>query len=238
VSKYKVVISDYVWSKTDIEAEVLGTDARIVAMQTRSEDEFLAEAQDCDALLNTYAGPITARAMEQMKQCKIIARYGIGVDTIDLVAATAAGIIVTNNPSYCVEEVADHTVALLLSAARKTAMLDRQVRSGGWDVMAATPMRRLSATTLGLVGYGNIARQVAVRAAAFGMEVLWSDPYVESGRFPTPGEKVELGELFARSNFVSLHTPLTSGAWSPESGSACDDAQRRHRDQLFARGGD
>jgi D-3-phosphoglycerate dehydrogenase len=211
VSKYKVVISDYVWSKTDIEAEVLGTDARIVAMQTRSEDEFLAEAQDCDALLNTYAGPITARAMEQMKQCKIIARYGIGVDTIDLVAATAAGIIVTNNPSYCVEEVADHTVALLLSAARKTAMLDRQVRSGGWDVMAATPMRRLSATTLGLVGYGNIARQVAVRAAAFGMEVLWSDPYVESGRFPTPGEKVELGELFARSNFVSLHTPLTSG---------------------------
>ena len=132
--KAKVVLTDYVWESLDVEKQTLAGLADLVALQTKKPDEFLAEAKDCDALLNTYAGPITAEAMAQMPKCKIIARYGIGVDTIDLDAATAAGIIVTNNPTYCIEEVAEHTMALLLAAARKTAFYDRMVRAGRWEV--------------------------------------------------------------------------------------------------------
>ena len=97
--------------------------ADLVALQTKMPEEFLPQAEDCDALLNTYAGPITEEAMARMPRCRIIARYGIGVDTIDLDAATRAGIIVTNNPTYCIEEVAEHTMALLLACARKVAAL-------------------------------------------------------------------------------------------------------------------
>jgi D-3-phosphoglycerate dehydrogenase len=207
-AKAKVVLTDYVWESLDVEKKTLAGLADLVALQTKKPEEFLAEAKDCDALLNTYAGPITAEAMAQMPKCKIIARYGIGVDTIDLDAATKAGIIVTNNPTYCIEEVAEHTMALLLSAARKIAFYDRQVRAGQWAVPPGKPMFRLSGSTLGLVGFGNIARQVAVRAAAFGMRVLFSDPFVKEGQFKEPGRKVELPDLFKESDFVSLHPPL------------------------------
>lgn len=208
-AKAKVVLTDYVWESVDVERKILGDLAELHPMQTKKPEEFLAAAADCDALLNTYAGPITAEAMAKMPKCKIIARYGIGVDTIDLKAATEAGIIVTNNPTYCIEEVAEHTMALLLSAARKIAFYDRQVRAGQWAVPPGKPMFRLQGSTLGLVGFGNIARQVAVRAAAFGMEVLFADPFIQQGQFKEPGTKVELDELLKRSDYVSLHPPLT-----------------------------
>jgi D-3-phosphoglycerate dehydrogenase len=207
-AKAKVVLTDYVWDSVQMERDILGSLADIVPLQTKKPDEFLAEAKDCDALLNTYAGPITADAMAQMPKCKIIARYGIGVDTIDLNAATAAGIIVTNNPSYCIEEVAEHAMALLLASARKIAFYDRAVRSGVWAVPPGKPMFRIAGSTLGLVGFGNIARAVAVRAAAFGMKVLFYDPFVQDGQFAVPGTKAELADLLKQSDFVSLHAPL------------------------------
>jgi D-3-phosphoglycerate dehydrogenase len=142
-----------------------------------------------------------------MPKCRIIARYGIGVDTIDLDAATAAGIIVTNNPTYCIEEVAEQTMAMLLTCARKIAFYDRLVRAGRWEVPPGKPMFRLVGQTLGLVGFGNIARQVAVRASAFGMKVLFFDPFVKEA-VPN-ASSVDLPELLARSDFVSLHPPLT-----------------------------
>ena len=206
--KAKVVLTDYVWESLDVEKEILGELADIVAMRTKTPAEFLAEAVDCDAVLNTYAGPIAREDMAKMPNCKIIARYGIGVDTIDLDAATRAGIIVTNNPTYCIEEVAEHAMALLLASARKVAFYDRQVRAGGWEVPPGKPMFRLAGAALGLVGFGNIARMVAVRAASFGMRVLFSDPFVEEGQFDAPGEKRELAEMFAQSDFVSIHPPL------------------------------
>ena len=116
--KAKVVLTDYVWESLDVEKKTLAGLADLVPLQTKKPEEFIAEAADCDALLNTYAGPITADVMAKMPKCKIIARYGIGVDTIDLDAATAAGIIVTNNPTYCVEEVADHSMAMVLTCAQ------------------------------------------------------------------------------------------------------------------------
>jgi D-3-phosphoglycerate dehydrogenase len=206
--KAKVVLTDYVWESLEVEKKTLAGLADLVALQTKKPDEFIAEAKDCDALLNTYAGPITAEVMAQMPKCKIIARYGIGVDTIDLDAATQAGIIVTNNPTYCIEEVAEHTMALLLSAARKIAFYDRQVRAGQWAVPPGKPMYRLSGSTLGLVGYGNIARQVAVRAAAFGMRILFADPFIQAGQFDTPGEKMELPAMLEAADYISLHPPL------------------------------
>ncbi len=207
-AKTKVVLTDYVWESVDVERKILGADVDLVPLQTKKPDEFIAQAADCVALLNTYAGPITADVMAKMPKCKIIARYGIGVDTIDLEAATAAGIIVTNNPTYCIEEVAEHTMALLLSAARKITFYDRQVRAGTWAVPPGKPMFRLAGSTLGLVGFGNISRAVAVRAAAFGMKVLYADPFVKQGQFDVPGTKVELNDLLKQSDYVSLHAPL------------------------------
>ncbi len=204
----KVVLTDYVWESLDVERRTLEGLATLVPLQTKRPEEFLGEAADCDALLNTYAGPITAEAMARMPRCRIIARYGIGVDTIDLAAATAAGIIVTNNPTYCIEEVAEHTMALLLACARKVALYDRLVRAGRWEVPPGKPMFRLAGRTLGLVGFGNIARAVAVRAAAFGMRVLFHDPFVQTGQFPVPGERRDLADVLREADFLSLHPPL------------------------------
>jgi D-3-phosphoglycerate dehydrogenase len=206
-AKAKVVLTDYVWESLDVERKMLEGVAELVPLQTKKPAEFIGEAADCDALLNTYAGPITADTMARMPKCKIIARYGIGVDTIDLDAATAAGIIVTNNPTYCIEEVAEHTMALLLACARKVVFYDRLVRKGEWGVPPGKPLYRLAGSTVGLVGFGNIARQVAIRAAAFGMNVIYSDPYLPKGE--APGSAVTLDALLADSDFVSLHPPLT-----------------------------
>jgi D-3-phosphoglycerate dehydrogenase len=208
MAKAKVVLTDYVWESLEVEKKILGDLGELVPLQTKKSEEFIAQAADCDALLNTYAGPITADVMAKMPKCRIIARYGIGVDTIDLEAATAAGIIVTNNPTYCIEEVAEHAMALLLACARKVVFYDRMVRAGRWEVPPGKPMIRLAGSTLGLVGFGNIARQVAVRAAAFGMKVLYADPFVKDGQFPEPGRKVELNDLYAQSDFISVHPPL------------------------------
>ncbi len=206
--KAKVVLTDYVWESLDVEKKTLDGLAELVALKTKTPDEFVPYIGDCDALLNTYAGPITAAVMARMPGCKIIARYGIGVDTIDLVPGTKAGIIVTNNPSYCIEEVVEHAMALVLACARKVAFYDRLVRAGRWELPPGKPMFRLAGGTLGLIGFGHIGRQMAVRAAAFGMRVLFFDPVVEDGQHDGKAKKVELLELLREADFVSLHPPL------------------------------
>jgi D-3-phosphoglycerate dehydrogenase / 2-oxoglutarate reductase len=206
----KVVVTDYVWDSLDVEQAIFAGRAKLVAMQTTKPDEFLRQAADCDALLNTYAGPITAEVIAQMPKCLIIARYGIGVDTIDLEAATAAGIVVTNNPTYCIDEVAEATMALLLACGRKVVYFDRLVREGRWEIKSGKPMFRVAGSTIGLVGFGNIARRVALRAAAFGMRILYFDPFVRQGQVDAPGTGVDFDELLRESDFVSLHAPLNS----------------------------
>jgi D-3-phosphoglycerate dehydrogenase len=206
-AKAKVVLTDYVWDSLEVEKNTLGELAELVPLQTKKPDEFIEQALDCDALLNTYAGPITSEVMARMPKCKIIARYGIGVDTIDLEAATAAGIIVTNNPTYCIEEVAEHTMALVLACARKVVFYDRLVRSGRWEVPPGKPMFRVAGSTLGLIGFGNIAREVAVRAAAFGMKVLYTDPFVTQAP-GVPGTPADLDTVLRQSDFLSIHPPL------------------------------
>ncbi len=138
----KVVLTDYVWDALDVQREILGPDAELVSFKAATIDQFAAVAADCDALLNTYAGPISADVIAAMPRCKIIARYGIGVDTIDLDAATTAGIIVTNNPTYCIDEVAEHTLALILGAVRRIALFYRRVRVGEWSLLPGKPIER------------------------------------------------------------------------------------------------
>ena len=208
-TKAKVVLTDYVWESLDIEREILDGLADLTPLQVTDPEAFFPEAADCDALLNTYGGPITADVMAQMPRCRIIARYGIGVDTIDLDAATEAGIIVTNNPTYCIEEVAEHTLAMMLSAARKITFYDRQVRSGGWAVPPGKPMYRVAGSTAGLIGFGNIARRVATAAVALDMQVLYFDPFVEEGQFDAPGRKAELAEVLEQADYLCVHAPLT-----------------------------
>ena len=209
MSKAKVVLTDYVWESLNIEKEILGALADLVPLQVTNPEAFFPEAEDCEALLNTYGGPITSDIMARMPNCKIISRYGIGVDTIDLAAATEAGIIVTNNPTYCIEEVAEHTLAMLLTCARKISFYDRLVRKGEWAVPPGKPMFRLAGSTLGLIGFGNIARRVARGAASLDMRVLYSDPFVEAGQFDVPGEKVEFEDLLKESDYLCVHAPLT-----------------------------
>ena len=208
-TKAKVVLTDYVWESLDVEREILDGFADLTPLQVTDPEAFFPEAADCDALLNTYGGPITAGVMARMPRCRIIARYGIGVDTIDLDAATEAGIIVTNNPTYCIEEVAEHTLAMMLSAARKIAFYDRQVRSGGWAVPPGKPMYRIAGSAAGLIGFGNIARRVAKAAAALDMRVLYFDPFVEQGQFDAPGRKAELAEVLEQADHLCVHAPLT-----------------------------
>ena len=210
MAKARVVITDYVWESLDVEHEILGALADIVALQVTDPEAFFPAAHDCEALLNTYGGPITAAVMARMPRCKIIARYGIGVDTIDLDAATEAGIIVTNNPTYCIEEVAEHTLAMLLACARKIAFYDRRVRRGDWAVPPGKPLFRLAGATVGLIGFGNIARRVAAGAAGLAMRVLYADPFVAAGQFDAPGEKVEFEALLEASDYLCVHAPLTA----------------------------
>jgi len=204
-----VVITDHVFPSLEIEQELLGAiGATVVSLQARSEVDLLDAVTDADALLVCYA-PVTDRVIRRMTRCRIIARYGIGVDNVDLGAATAKGIVVTNVPDYCVDEVSDHALALLLACARRIPALAGRVRSGRWDARDAAPMHRLRGQTLGLVGFGKIPRRLADKARALGLEVIAFDPYVAGDEMEARGvQKTSLPGLLARSDFVSVHAPL------------------------------
>lgn len=208
-SRYKVVLTDYVWESLHIEHDLLDDVANLATFKNASPDEFLTEAKDCDALLNTYSGPITAEVIAELPQCKIIARYGIGVDTIDVEAATNAGIIVTNNPTYCVHEVAEHTLAMIFAGARKIPFYDRQTRAGNWSVPHGKPIYQMASRTIGLVGFGNIAQVVARKATALGMTVIFFDPFLEVAPAGITAKKCSFDELLREADIVSLHAPLT-----------------------------
>lgn len=172
-------------------------------------ESIIALAGDADAMLVTYAS-ITAEIISQLKNCKAIGRFGIGTDNIDIQAAHDAGIVVTYAPTYCLDEVSDHTMALLLTLARKTAYSNAQVHSGRWDMPAVVPIKRLRGRTLGLVGIGNIPQQIVPKAQAFGIDVIASDPYAPAEVFERLGVRsVDFDELLSSSDYISVHAPLT-----------------------------
>jgi D-3-phosphoglycerate dehydrogenase / 2-oxoglutarate reductase len=176
--------------------------------KSASADDILAVARDADAILVTYA-KLPGELLRQLKSCKAIGRFGLGVDNIDLPAAKRLGIAVNYVPDYCLREVSDHAMALLLSLARKVTLSNKLVQSGRWEVPPLVPLRRLEGQSLGLVGFGNIPRALAPKAKAFGLQVLTHDPYVSNDVLNAAGvEGVTFDDLLGRSDFVSVHAPL------------------------------
>jgi D-3-phosphoglycerate dehydrogenase len=209
MAKYLVAVADSVFPNLDPAREVLSTIGAELQMASEPTAEgVLNVAAGADALLVTYA-KITADMIRQMKKCRIISRFGIGVDNVDLAAATEAGIVVTKVPDYCIDEVSDHAMALLLAAVRKIPMATEQVHSGTWKMPNFVPIHRLRGSVLGLVGFGRIPQLVAPKAQAFGLRVVAYDPYVPAEVFAKAGvERVEFPQLLKMSDFVSIHSPL------------------------------
>ncbi len=220
MSKFKVVVTDYEFKSFEPEKEVLDhPDIDLQFAQCTTEDEVIEAARDADALINQYA-PISRKVIESLENCKVISRYGIGFNTIDIKAATEKGIVVGNVTDYCLDEVSDHAFALLLSLARKVTLLNNEVKDGNWDFKAGSPIFRLRGRTLGLVGLGNIPQTLARKAQAFGIEVAAYDPFIAEETAAALNVKLlGLDELCEQSDFVSVHAPLnahTQGMMSTE----------------------
>jgi D-3-phosphoglycerate dehydrogenase len=207
---YTIVVTDHPAPTTDIEAAMLERiDGRLVVAPTGDEAELVRLAADADAILTCFKH-VTPAVVRASPKLRVVGRYGVGVDNISVETATELRIPVTNVPVYCVDEVAEHALALMLTLARGTAAYDASVRAGDWDIRVAMPIHRVAGSVLGVVGFGHIGRAVASRARAFGLEVLvadWSstaDDAVEFG-----AEVVPLDDLLRRADVVSLHVPLT-----------------------------
>jgi D-3-phosphoglycerate dehydrogenase len=204
----KVVVTDYVFPNLDPETQIVAeAGGELVAAQCKTREDILALVADAHAVLNTYYGPINGEVMDAMPDCRIIVRYGIGVDTIDIAAATARGILVANVPDYCIDEVSDHAVAMSLSLVRKLPQGDRQVRAGNWKLAALKPVRRLSNLTVGIIGLGRIGRAIATKLAVFGPKLVYVDPYAKDA--PAGAQSVTLAELYQRSDIIIVQAPAT-----------------------------
>ena len=189
-------------------------DAEIYEVAAGSEEEFIAAARDADAVY-AKGRPITKRMIEGLNRCKIIALGSVGVDSVDVAAATAKGIPVTNCPDTFIEEVADHAMTLILATHRRLVEQDRLVRDGRWSEgrPALLQFPRLRGMTLGLIAFGHVARAVAERAKPFGLNIIAYDPYIEEIVMVERGvEPVSLPELLARADILSMHTPATDSA--------------------------
>jgi D-3-phosphoglycerate dehydrogenase len=183
--------------------------ARLSLSASSAAPDILEVARDADALMVCYA-KLPSDLIRQLTRCKVIGRTGLGVDNIDLAAARERKIAVTYVPDYCMDEVSDHAMALLLALARKVPFANSLVQGGRWEMAAVAPIHRLKGRTLGVVGFGNIPRALVPKAKAFGLKVLAYDPFVSRDAFASLGvEGVSLDVLLASSDFVSVHAPLT-----------------------------
>jgi len=207
---FHVTVSDSVFPNLDPARQVLATiGAELRMADTPTPDGIVAAASSSDALLVTYA-KITADMIRNMPKCRVISRFGIGVDNVDIEAATAAGIVVTKVPDYCIDEVSDHSMALLLAIVRKIPSSSARTHSGRWEMKAVVPIHRLRGSVLGLAGFGRIPQLVAPKAQAFGMKVVAYDPFIPADVFARAGvEQVDLPRLLSASDYISVHTPLT-----------------------------
>jgi D-3-phosphoglycerate dehydrogenase / 2-oxoglutarate reductase len=206
----KVVVAGAGFPTLDAEQRVLSEiGAEVVDARRLGDAETLGLCRPADAIMTDYFR-VDADVIRQLERCRVICQYGVGLDQLDVDAATIAGILVTHTPEYCVDELADHTLALLLAVARKIVHFDREVRAGTWDYNLTPPMHRLRGRTLGLVGFGRVGRAVAERARPLGLRVLASDPYVTDADIESAGaESAGLERLLKEADIISLHAPLT-----------------------------
>ena len=206
-----VVIADYDYGDVAVERAVIeGAGLRLTAAHCKTEDEVIDVARDADAIIAQYA-TVGARAIGALTRCRVIARYGTGVDIVDVDAASRRGILVTNVPSdWCENEVADHAMALLLAVGRKILAYDQACRAGTWQWQTGYPVHRLRGSVLGLLSFGAIAQAVAARAAGFGMRVIAHDPYLPEPDITARGAApVSFGELLDQADYLVIQAPLT-----------------------------
>ena len=208
MTRWRVLITDYAWDSLDIEQSVLGPlGVELLPAETGDEDELLRLAPLADAIMTNWKR-VSPAVLDHAPRCVTVARYGVGVDNIAVERATELGMIVSNVPDYCVEEVSDHAMALLLACARSLPTFDRDLRRGAWDLAAGRPLFRLRGKTLLLVGWGAIARALAPKAMGFGLRVLAyqrRQDGVQDGVTLTR----DLAQALAQADYVSLHVPLT-----------------------------
>lgn len=205
----KIVITDWNFPNINIERKIIeGAGHTLVDAQCKTEDEVTAIVKDAAIVITQWA-PVKAKAIAAMQNCKGIIRYGIGLDNIDLDAAKNKNIPVANIPDYCLNEVADHTMALLLAAQRQIIPIWEKVRKGEWQITAPKNLPPLRMSILGLIGFGRIAQRVALRAQAFGMKVLAYDPMIKKNKFTSFNvEPVHINDIWEKSDIISLHCPL------------------------------
>jgi len=190
------------------EAPLAEVNAVLRPTRAQDEDGLIANLREADVVLVSGA-PITRRVMESMPRCLGVVRYGVGLDNVDVPAATDLGIVVAHVLDFCTEEVANHVILFVLACAKKLLTLDRGMRERGWSGFPASDYPTVFGQTLGIVGVGKIGRSLARKAQALGMEVIAHDPYVKEGGEPLPARLVSLEELLQQSDYVSLNSPLT-----------------------------
>ena len=210
--KFKVPITDYVASPAVFEEKVLADLADLPCLEQVEESGLAGKIEDADALIVFHTIRVSSASIRRLRKCRAIVRCGVGYDNVDLAAAGEKGIYVCNVPDYGVDEVADHAIALMLACARGLPFTERRLRMSlsPWNYLAATPLRRLSGSTLGIIGLGRIGTATALRAKALRMKVVANDPYLADGYDKALGVTLlSLEELLAVSDVVSVHTPLT-----------------------------
>ena len=210
MSRFTVLVTDYAWPSLDIEREILTVvDAELLVATTGDEAELIALAPQANAILTNWKR-VPPASLEAASNCLVVSRYGVGVDNIPVDKATELGIVVTNVPGFCVEEVSDHAMALLLACARRVVTFASSTRGGEWNLGLGRGLPRLRGQTLGLVGFGGIARTMVPKARGFGLEVLAYTPRLRPGDVPD-GVLVarDLDELLGKSDYVSVHVPST-----------------------------
>ncbi len=207
---FKVLVTDYTWDSLEHERrELVEVAASLVVAESGEEAELVRLAGDADAILTCFAH-VTGAVIRAAPKLRVIGRYGIGVDNIAVDEATRRGIPVTNVPAYCLDEVAEHVLALIFCLERGIHRYDRAVRDGEWSLATGQPIRRIAGRTLGVIGFGKIGRTVAERARGLGMRVIAHDPRAPAETLAAGGaEPVALLELAARADYVTVHVPAT-----------------------------
>ncbi len=206
-NQYRVLITDRAWPDCNLERRILGEiGAEIVEAPRQDESTFVELARDVDAIATCWA-QVTPAVIRAVPRCRVIARFGIGLDNICVRTATELKIPVTYVPDYCVPEVSDHTLALLLACARKIAFFHHRARTGRYELQSGPPLHRLTGRVLGLVGFGRIGQALYPKACALGLQVVAHDPTGNDHGTGCP--LIGFDALLERSDFISLHVPLT-----------------------------
>ncbi len=206
----QILITDTAWASLDIEREILGPlPGELIVAETGDEAELVSLAPRADAIMTCWQH-VTPAVIDAAPNCRIVARYGIGLDNIAVAHATTLGIPVTNVPTFCLEEVSDHALALMFALTRRVVRFDRALRSGDYAEVPFLGIPRIAGMTLGLIGYGNIGRVMAHKARGLGMQILAADPAVPE--LPTEeGRACSLKTLLAEADVVTIHAPLSEG---------------------------